>query len=119
MDKFIIDLNDNETNKYEVDGKNLVKVETKVVDNEVNRVSMYMSKEAMISFGIALIKQAHLDYSGTNEHVEPISEFMCSDGLGIYLTHDSERLLILSDNFKTVKDELKIVKNSNTKSNNE
>lgn len=106
MKHFIIDLESEDNSVYEKESKNIMKV--KVQDTIYNkRVVMYMSKEAMISFGVELIKQAHNDFEFTHEHIDPISEFMCSSSMGVYLSTDSDELLILPENFQTIEEEKK------------
>jgi hypothetical protein len=103
--KYIIDIDNDEHDEFEVNADNVVVVE--VFDNNGHKVTfeskvqIYLSKNALLGLGTELIRLAHKYIEGKHYHITPADKDMLCQRLGIFLTPDSSELIITcSDNKK-------------------
>ncbi len=105
----------NEEQSYEKSDENLMRIESKEItlkfsQEKRNRVLLHMNKDAMLGFGIELIKFAYNFENESHIHIDPINENHISTAMGLYLTHDSSELVIIPSELGTVENEITKVK---------
>lgn len=96
--KYVIDLKNDEHDEFESKADNVAVLQ--VFDNEGNeitkqsKVSLFLSKNALLGLGTELIRLAHNYKEGKHYHIEPASEDMMVQTLGVFLTPDSSELIV-------------------------
>jgi len=96
--KYVIDIKNDEHDEFESKADNVAVLQ--VFDNEGNeitkqsKVSLFLSENALLGLGTELIRLAHNYKEGKHYHIEPASEDMMVQTLGVFLTPDSSELIV-------------------------
>jgi len=98
-----------EEENFEKKGENLATVWVigpggeRIKDNNI-KVQMFLSKDALIGLGTELIRLAYNFREGRHWHLEPMSKDNIVQTMGVYLTPDSEELIICCDDLGILSD---------------
>lgn len=96
--KYVIDIKNDEHDEFESKADNVAILQ--VFDNEGNditrqsKVTLFLSENALLGLGTELIRLAHNYKEGKHYHIEPASEDMMVQTLGVFLTPDSSELIV-------------------------
>lgn len=96
--KYVIDIENDENDDFERLADNVGVLQ--VFDcngNEItksSKVSLFLSKNALIGLGTELIRLAHNYKEGRHYHLEPASKELTVQTLGVFLTPDSCELIV-------------------------
>jgi hypothetical protein len=96
--KYLIDIENEENDDFEKTADNVGVLQ--VFDSNGNeitktsKVSLFLSKNALIGLGTELIRLAHNYKEGKHYHVEPASKDRMIQSLGVFLTPDSCELIV-------------------------
>lgn len=96
--KYLIDIENDENDDFERLADNVGVLQ--VFDSNGNeitkssKVSLFLSKNALIGLGTELIRLAHNFKEGRHYHIEPASNEMTVQTLGVFLTPDSCEFIV-------------------------
>jgi len=96
--KYVININNDEFDEFDKNADNVAQVHIYDNDNRVipnAKVQLYLNKNALIGLGTELIRLAHNYVEGKHYHIEPADKETLCQRLGIFLTPDSNELIIL------------------------
>ncbi|TET06228.1 hypothetical protein E3J79_02660 [Candidatus Dependentiae bacterium] len=77
------------------------------IKNPDYRIEIFLSKNGLIGLGTELIRLAYSFKEGKHSHIYPISKDEVCQAMGIFLTPDSNELIICCDNLGTLDDYVK------------
>jgi len=90
-------LKDSETENYELQNNNIVELIVLKGKEDISsncKVDMYMSKEALIGFGINVIRLSESFDSRIHIHVDPLGNAYANQSMGFFLTPNSPALVV-------------------------
>lgn len=96
--KYEVDINNDDNDVFENKADNVGMLQ--VFDNEGNEiteqstVSLFLSENALLGLGTELIRMAHNYKEGKHYHVEPATNDLMVQTLGLFLTPDSSELIV-------------------------
>ena len=105
---YLIDINNSDNDGFETNSDNVLSV--KVFDKE-NRhlkdcyVELFLTKNGMLGLGTELIRLAHKFHEGKHIHLDPCDKDLMVQRLGVFVSPDSNSLIIDCDKNITI-DEL-------------
>ncbi|EIT86170.1 hypothetical protein A374_06211 [Fictibacillus macauensis ZFHKF-1] len=108
---YLIDLENDENDDFERLADNVGVLQ--VFDSNGNeitkssKVSLFLSKNALIGLGTELIRLAHNYKEGKHHHIDPASKEMMVQTLGVFLTPDSCELIVGCSDEKVIDDYFK------------
>lgn len=96
--KYCFDLNDDDMDEFDISFENVgtvlvLKDGIRVTDDQY-KVMLTLSKNGMIGLGTELIRLAHQFEIGRHSHIEPITEGLVVQSMGIFLTPESRELIV-------------------------
>jgi len=96
--KYLIDIENDENDDFERLADNVCVLQVfDSIGNEItksSKVSLFLSKNALIGLGTELIRLAHNYKEGRHYHLEPASKELTVQTLGVFLTPDSCELIV-------------------------
>lgn len=96
--KYVIDIENDDNDKFESKADNVGVLQ--VFDNKGNditkqsRVTLFLSRNALLGLGTELVRLAHNYKEGKHYHIEPANKDMMVQTLGIFLTPESSELIV-------------------------
>lgn len=106
--KYIIDVMNDENDDFEKKADNVA--DFQVFDKNGSNIStesyatLFLSKNALLGLGTELIRLAHDFHEGKHSHIEPTTEDMMIQRMGIFFTPDSSKLILGCGEMKKIDD---------------
>ncbi|MDO7908783.1 hypothetical protein Q5741_20575 [Paenibacillus sp. JX-17] len=104
--KYLIDIENDENDGFERFADNVGVLQVYDVNGkeitDSSKVTLFLSRNALIGLGTELIRLAHNYKEGRHYHIEPASKEMTVQTLGIFLTPDSCEFIVGCGNEKVI-----------------
>lgn len=109
--KHIIDIENDENDRFDILADNVAKLEVYDEDgnniSKTSRITLFMSKNALLGLGTELIRLSYKYKEGRNYHIDPVIEDYMIQSLGIFLTPNSSEIVIGCCDMKVIDEYLK------------